>query len=166
MSQKTDMTETKKQRARIPPGVVPGDPMKIMLQLVAGAFLALFAGLWIWIAWKVWRFDSNGGTEALEFSDAIVATAGIVASAVAAGTAAVLGIEIQRRSGRLSARVNSAVASSPLLFAGVVAYIVVGGLNLVVWLGNSDAAPDMVGTFALGALGWLAGAFASVFSAD
>ena len=44
--------------------------------------------------------------------------------------------------------------------------IVVGGLNLVVWLGNSDAAPDMVGTFALGALGWLAGAFASVFSAD
>src|SRR6266508_4210125 len=160
MSQKTDMTETKKQRERIPPVVVPGDPMKIMLQLVAGAFLALFAGLWIWIAWKVWRFDSNGGTEALEFSD------GIVASAVAAGTAAVLGIEIQRRSGRLSARVNSAVASSPLLFAGVVAYIVVGGLNLVVWLGNSDAAPDMVGTFALGALGWLAGAFASVFSAD
>src|SRR6266511_2588701 len=157
MSQKTDMTETKKQRARIPPVVVPGDPMKIMLQLVAGAFLALFAGLWIWIAWKVWRFDSNGGTEALEFSDAIVATAGIVA---------VLGIEIQRRSGRLSARVNSAVASSPLLFAGVVAYIVVGGLNLVVWLGNSDAAPDMVGTFALGALGWLAGAFASVLSAD
>jgi len=81
-------------------------------------------------------------------------------------TAAVLGIEIQRQRGRLSARVNSAVASSPLLFAGVVAYIVVGGLNLVVWLGNSDAAPDMVGTFALGALGWLAGAFASVFSAD
>jgi hypothetical protein len=67
MSQKTDMTETKKQRARIPPVVMPGDPMKIMLQLVAGAFLALFAGLWIWIAWKVWRFDSNGCTEPWSF---------------------------------------------------------------------------------------------------
>jgi hypothetical protein len=32
-----------------------------------------------------------------------------------------------------------------------------------VWIADSPTAPDFLGAFALGVLGWLAGAFASVF---
>ena len=70
--------------------------MKSLLGVLALAFLALFAGIWIWIGWKLWHFSGTPHHPKLDFSDAVVTVAGFVASAVGAGTASVLGIEIQK----------------------------------------------------------------------
>jgi hypothetical protein len=140
--------------------------MRWLLQALALAFLALFAGLWIWIGWELWHFDPTKEHPKLDFSDAVVTVAGFVAAGVAAGTASILGIEIQKvttSSQTMAARVSKAATTSALLVAGILVYAAVGGFNLVVWLAHSDQAPDMIGAFALGALGWLAGAFSAVF---
>jgi len=63
----------------------------------------------------------------------------------------------------MAARVGQAATTSALLVIGILAYAAVGGFNLIVWLAHSDRAPDMIGAFSLGALGWLGGAFSSVF---
>ncbi|HEX9967197.1 MAG TPA: hypothetical protein VGB06_04580, partial [Solirubrobacterales bacterium] len=106
----------------------------------------------------------------VSFSEAQAAIAGFLASVVAAGTAAVLGIEVQKPVEGVAqptavARLRNAVTKSDLLVAGIVVYAVVGVLILLVWFFDSNEAPEMVGTFALGALGWLAGAFSAVFAA-
>jgi len=36
---------------------------------------------------------------------------------------------------------------------------------IIAWLAKGDASPEVVQSFALGALAWCAGAFASVFTA-
>jgi hypothetical protein len=140
--------------------------MKWLLGILSFAFLALFAGIWGWIAWDVWHFTASPGHPKDEFSDAVVTVAGFVASAIGAGTASVLGIEIQKVEGAdktIGARVGEAAAKSALLVFGILVYAAVGGFVLVVWLGHSEQAPDMIGAFALGLLGWLGGAFAAVF---
>jgi hypothetical protein len=63
----------------------------------------------------------------------------------------------------LAAAVSQAATSSALLVFGILLYASVGVFVLLVWLGHSEQAPDMIGAFSLGALGWLAGAFSAVF---
>ncbi len=94
--------------------------------------------------------------------------AGFLASAVGAGTASVLGIEIQKAPNdqSLGAQVNHAMSQSGLLTFGILLYAAVGIFVLLVWVFNSTEAPDMIGAFSLGVLGWLAGAFAAVFRKD
>jgi hypothetical protein len=145
-----------------------GDPKRI-LPLLAGLFLAMFAGMWIWIGVEILLFDPSEATPTLTFSQAEVTVAGFLASAVGAGTASVLGIEIQKAgetAGAISGRVAAAIAGAPLLIVGLGLYALVGVFVLAAWVFNSEIAPDMAGAFSLGVLGWFGGAFAAVFRAD
>jgi hypothetical protein len=139
--------------------------MKWILQALSLLVLGLFAGIWLYIGWEVWHYEPTPEHPEIAFSDAVVTVAGFMAAAVGAGTASVLGIEIQKaESGTtLGTAVNAAATASALLTGGILLYAAVGVFVLVAWLGHSDVAPDMVNAFALGVLGWLAGAFAAVF---
>jgi len=117
--------------------------------------------------WKLWKFDPSTAVPKLEFSEAVAGVAGLVSSAVAAATAGVLGIEIQKgRAAGGTATLMAAVKASTFLKIGVLTYLIVGLVNLLVWLGNSSVAPEMIGAFALGALGWMGGAFSAVFNSS
>src|SRR5690349_17127613 len=68
----------------IPPGVADmtngASPFAWVLRLLALLFLALFAGVWLWVAWKRHRFTPSTAAPMVEFSDAVASTAGLVAS--------------------------------------------------------------------------------------
>lgn len=144
---------------------MPRDKKDWLLGGIAATVLALFSAVWLWIGFKMLGFDASASTPTLTFTEAQVTVAGFLASAVGAGTASVLGIEIQKKSAEstVARQVTKAATSSWLLVAGIVLYVLVGGFVLVVWFFESDIAPDMVSAFSLGVLGWLAGAFAAVF---
>jgi hypothetical protein len=137
-----------------------------LLQWLAAAVLLLFALFWIWIGVKTLRFDPTDGSPVLQINDKIVTVAGLLASGVGAGTASVLGIEIQKAAATgktMAAQVNAAAQSSGLLITGILVYAGVGTFVLLVWAFTTAPSPDMVSAFSLGVLGWLAGAFAAVF---
>jgi hypothetical protein len=141
--------------------------MKLVLNVLAGMLLLLFAGVWIVMAVKLLQYDATPAKPKVDYTDALVTVAGFMSSAVAAGTASVLGIEIQKVNGgetqSLASTVNTAARSSSFLVAGILLYALVGAFVLVVWLFKSAEAPDLISAFSLGVLGWLAGAFAAVF---
>jgi hypothetical protein len=140
----------------------------LLRKIVATAFLAGFVGIWIWIAVKLFQFEPTDETPKLVLSTAFATVSGVLSSTVGAGTAAVLGIEVQKiRQGGATLRrsVGEGATASPLIIAGVCSYIVVGGLLIVAWLMNDTVSPDAVQSFAIGTLGWMAGAFVSVFAA-
>lgn len=149
---------------------MPNEIKRGFLSALAGLVLLLFAVIWIWIGFKLLFFSGSTTTPILSFSDAQVTVAGFLASAVGAGTASVLGIEIQKVKqedrASLGARVSKAATSSWLLVIGIALYALVGVFVLLVWFFNSEAAPEVISAFSLGVLGWLAGAFAAVFAAD
>ena len=107
----------------------------------------------------------------LEIDARVVEVAGFLAATVAAGTAAFLGIEIQKRPPGVSftdwLKTAHAVRAA-LLAAGVLAYLGIGALLFALWLTEPDAEaiPDFVGAFAWGFLGWAAGAFTAVFASE
>jgi hypothetical protein len=139
------------------------------LKLVASTFLALFSGVWIFIGVKLMMFDPTAEQPTVEYTTAIATTAGFLAATVASITAAILGIEVQRaqttQTEPLVSATRTAFAASTMLWIGALTYLAVGLFVLVVWLIRSDQAADMVETFALGLLGWLAGGFSSLFRA-
>jgi hypothetical protein len=140
--------------------------MKKITTVIALTFLLGFAVLWLGIDLKLWRFTPDPAHPKLDLSTPVVSTAGLLASTVGAGTAAVLGITISKLATgptSLSSKVNRAVGESPLLAFGVLLYFFVGVATLGVWLLNPDEAPQVIETFALGGLGWGVGAFSSVF---
>jgi len=139
--------------------------MRSILQLLSVLVLALFASIWIWIGIKLLSFHPSRQTPVLTFTEPQVTVAGFLASAVGAGTASILGIEIQKVNGQntLVAQVNQAATNSGLLTFGILLYAAVGIFVLMVWVFSSNASPDMVGAFSLGVLGWLGGALAAVF---
>lgn len=147
----------------------------VLRKIVAGVFLAGFVGIWLWITIKVFRFDPTIETPQLVLSSSFAAISGALSGTVAAGTAAVLGIEVQKRrsvkrTGAAATSTGAALAeaatASPLIIAGVCAYFLVGLLLIIAWLVKGDAAPDAVQSFAVGSLGWMGGAFVAVFAAD
>ncbi len=141
---------------------------KLILNLLSSLLLLLFVAMWLWIGLKLLFFDPTDQTPILTFTEAQVTVAGFLAATVGAGTASVLGIEIQKANSdqSVAARVGEAATSSWLLIVGIALYAAVGVFVLAVWVFNSEVAPDMIGSFSLGILGWLAGAFAAVFRAD
>lgn len=138
--------------------------MNRILQGLSFLVLLLFAGIWIWIGFALLKFHPTADHPIRLFTGAQTTVAGFLSSAVGAGTASILGIEIQKATSMtLAAQVNEAAQSSKLLSFGILLYAAVGVFVLLVWLSKSDAASDIVGAFALGILGWLGGAFAAVF---
>jgi TRAP-type C4-dicarboxylate transport system permease small subunit len=148
---------------------MPEPIRKHLLEGLAAVVLLLFAAVWGWIGFELLTFDSSKTEPTLSFTDFQLGVAGFLASAVGAGTASVLGFEIQNvqknGSGQqsLGGRVSKAAGSSGLLVAGIIVYVVVGVAVASVFFFRSDVAPDMVNTFSMGILGWLAGAFSAVF---
>lgn len=139
--------------------------MNRILQTLSLLVLFLFGVIWGWIGIRLLTFHPSAQTPTLDLSDRMVTVAGFLASAVGAGTASVLGIEIQKVGGTASmaSQVNAAAKSSWLLVLGILLYALIGVFVLLVWLFTSTEPPDMVGAFSLGVLGWLAGALAAVF---
>ncbi|MGV9713229.1 hypothetical protein ACWDTI_21480 [Gordonia sp. NPDC003424] len=148
--------------------------MSRVVQILASLVLILFAAVWIWIGFKMLAFHPTSSEPKIQFADAQVMIAGFLSSAVGAGTASVLGIEIQKapttgatgQAETVAVRIGHAAQDSWMLFAGIAAYAVVGIFVLLVYFAKSSEANDMISAFALGVLGWLAGAFAAVFRAD
>ena len=138
--------------------------MEGILKIIAGTFLLLFAGIWLYVAKEIWQFDATDTEPVREFSEGFASVAGLVAGAVAGATAAVLGIEIQKARGAGGGgTLARAVGGSWLLKAGVLVYFFTGVITLVAWLKDTEVAPEMVATFVLGVIGWMSGAFAAVF---
>jgi TRAP-type C4-dicarboxylate transport system permease small subunit len=141
------------------------------VEVLAGAFLLLFAGVWGWIGFELWNFTATKEEPTLTFDEVQLGFAGFLASAVGAGTASVLGFEIQKKPDApvteesLGTRVAKASSDSPLLPIGGFVYLVVGIAVASGFFFRSDIAPEVVSTFSWGVLGWLAGAFAAVFKA-
>jgi len=143
-----------------------------ILEVAAGTVLALFAGVWGWIAVELLLFDATPKEPTLSLDEVQLLFAGFFASAVGAGTASVLGFEIQNiprdnqpNPTTIAGRINEAARTSSLLTTGVLVYLLVGIFVAGVFFFRSDVAPDMVDTFAMGVLGWLGGAFSAVFRA-
>ena len=144
--------------------------LKYILPLLAAAYVLLFAAVWIALAVQLASFTPTPGQPTLKIDTALLTTAGFLATSVGAGTAAVLGIEIQKVKQNspnisLAQSGSKAVANDALLAFGVLAYAAVGLVVLLVWLFNSKESPEIIQTFGLGFLGWFAGAFAGVYKA-
>jgi hypothetical protein len=141
--------------------------MSRLLQLLALLLLLLFAGIWVWVGIRVLQFHPTIPGQKVSFTEAQVTVAGFLASAVGAGTASVLGIEVQKVDRELgqsiAVQIGQATKGSLMLTVGILTYALVGIFVLVVWLAKSDITTDMVSAFALGVLGWLGGSFAAVF---
>lgn len=73
-----------------------------LVSLIALAFLAAFVGVWGWIAVELWRFEPSDAVPTLDLEAKVVEVAGFLAATVGAGTAAFLGIEIQKRPDAMS----------------------------------------------------------------
>ena len=130
-------------------------------------FVAGFAAVWIYIGIKVLQFTPTTTQKTYDLDTTRAALAGFLASAVAAGTAAVLGIKIQQvktaaPDASIAARVAGKVVDSAVLLTSVVVYAGVGIFVIAVWWTHGDVSPDFVRTFALGVFGWLAGCFAGM----
>lgn len=141
--------------------------MSRILQLLALLVLLLFAGIWVWVGVRILQFHPTSPGQKVTFTNAQVMVAGFLSSAVGAGTASVLGIEVQKVSAEqgqsIAVQVGQATKGSLMLSIGILVYALVGTFVLLVWLAKSDSATDMVSAFALGVLGWLGGSFAAVF---
>lgn len=140
-----------------------------LLAVIAGAYLALFTGVWIWIGVKLLLFDPErgaGGEAALMSLGTLQATvAGFLATSVSSLAAGMMGVEFQRAQTtadtRIASRAEAAFAGSKILSACVVNYLIVGGFVLICALARENQAPDMVKTFAISTMGFLAGGLAS-----
>jgi hypothetical protein len=128
------------------------------------------------IAFRTATFEATTAKPRFEVSSLIGSVAGFLATSVATGTAAALGIAIATvrlaafqagavESSRLGAAGRSVLSTRRWLAAGCYIYIVVGIVVFLVFLTCESKAPGMMSTFALSVLGWLAGAFAAAFKA-
>ena len=142
---------------------------KALLPILSLLVLGLFAWVWGSIAIDLFQYEPTDEKPTLDLSTGRVVVGGFLASAVGAGTAAVLGIEIKGAMDSdtaFAAALAQGLANSLLLVAGVLVYAGIGALVVVAFVEHSEAAPDVVEAFSLGALGWLGGAFAAVFKAS
>jgi hypothetical protein len=137
--------------------------MQWLVRLFALIFVGLYAAIWIWIGLKLIHFDPTPEKKTLDLSNDLVSFAGFLSATVAAGTAAVLGIEIKNAGGNGLQRIANGAKASTLLICGIVVYAGVGLFVIFAWIGHTEEAPDMIRAFSFGVVGWLAGAFSAVF---
>jgi hypothetical protein len=144
-----------------------GVKVSTVLAFLALLSLAIFAALWGWIAYEVWTFTPSPGHATYEVGDNLVSFASLFGTTVAVGTAAVLGIDIQKlkNKNRLTIKAGFDGTLSPLIALGVFTYAIVGAVVLIAWLTNQDITPDVVTAFAMTFAGWILGGFAAVFRA-
>lgn len=159
--------------------------LKNIVYQAAAVFVAVFAIIWLWVCWKVISYSPTRAMPRLEIGSSLGLVAGFLATTVATGTATVLGIEIAKiqettvlkssdgstlmsaagtpRRLDLRAALMRGLTRNNLIAAGCYAYLIVGVIVLLVFILNEDKAPGMMSTFALSAVGWIAGAFSATF---
>ncbi|MHC1563156.1 hypothetical protein ACR9E3_29700 [Actinomycetospora sp. C-140] len=131
----------------------------------AALLLVLFAAAWTYVGVRLIAYAPTPQFPALDLPEAQVTVAGLLATAVGAGTASVLGIEVakQQNTQTVAVQASGAVSQNPLLGIGVVIYAAVGCFILGVYWFTSEKTPDFIAAFALGFLGWLAATFTAVY---
>jgi hypothetical protein len=147
---------------------VPLPPVTIdrLRQIIAAVFIGLFVIVWVWIAVKTFLFHATPTKPKLVLGTGFVSISGALAGSVAAGTAAVLGVKVQQfKAAGVNLRGGVGTVLSPLIVAGVLAYLAIGLLLVGAWLVKGDASPEIVQSFSLGATTWCAAAFGAVFVA-
>jgi hypothetical protein len=139
--------------------------MQWLVRLFALVFIGLYAAVWIWIGLKLRDFTPTPTKSTLDLPNDWVSFAGFLSSTVAAGTAAVLGIEIkgQGGSGHIATRAFKAALASALLLVGILVYVGVGLFVVYEWLRHTEEAPDLIRAFSFGVAGWLAGCYVAIF---
>jgi hypothetical protein len=140
-----------------------GVKVSTVVGVLAVLSLAIFAALWLWIAVDLMRFNPTPGHPTYDVGDNLIALASLFGTTVAVGTAAVLGIEIQKLK-QLGTLTTTGVLS-PLIAAGVFTYAAVGAAVLGAWLANQSVSPDVVKAFSMTFAGWILGGFAAIFRA-
>jgi hypothetical protein len=145
-------------------------------RLIATVFILLFLILWGALLVDVFTFDPTPSDPQVVLTDAQQTILAFLATTLATGTAAVLGITIvndtsQRNTTtgtfRTQARASWAVITeSSILWLGIAAYLVVGVLVLLAWYFKGSVSPEPIATFGASVLGWGAGAVAAVFKAS
>lgn len=136
--------------------------------------LAIYALVWVWLSVSTWQYVATETAPTLPVSAANASLAGLLATAVATGSANVLGFKLPENDvqtygqlslgGRLSSALRSMFSVSVLLTAGCVCYIVVGTLVLVTYVFNQAESPGIIAGFGLAIVAWFVAAFTSVFS--
>jgi hypothetical protein len=135
---------------------------------LAAVFLGLFALLWLDIARDLRDFEPTDSQPKFELSDNRTRSAGFLAASVGAATAAALGIVVLKvkTNNTLGATANALAKASkeaPLVAISVLVYALVGAALFWVYQDQpNDVAPEAVGTFAWGFLGWLGAIFYSI----
>lgn len=151
----------------------PDDPLKRVIFRAAAFFVLVFAVLWLGICIATLSFNPTEDEPRMTLDQPVALVAGFAATAVATGTAAVLGIKVEEiraafgaASGESPTRtraVGQALGDKSWLARGCYLYLAVGVVVLAVYLLENDTAPEAMATFALSAFGWMAGAFSAAF---
>ena len=163
-----------------PPPAPPGSNTgtRYLLKVIAGTVLVLFAGIWGFICYQIltpFTIPTDAVPTRVVLSDAVVTTAGFLATTVGTATAAILGITVaqvktgtgqgdsdQQQAGSLATQAANKVGDDKMLVFAVALYFAVGIMILVTWLIRPESSPELVQTFALSILGWAGGATTSV----
>lgn len=154
------------------------NPLQKVVYVGAAIFVALFAVWWLVICGQTYWYDPSQAEPRLEVSDFVSVVAGFLATSVAAGTATVLGITIQEIREKSRSLATTEVPSrrdafrqtltnpTTWLARGCYVYMFVGLVVLFIYAFFNKRAPEMMSTFALSALGWIAGCFSATFKAS
>jgi len=152
---------------------------KGLTALIALTFVGLFVFFWADVLVDIPGFEPTDEMPRLVLTDAQKTILSVLSTAVATGTAAVLGITIvQEQQMALAAQdadaskakvlwatIKQVLTTAVVLWIGILAYLIIGVLVVVTWYNNSTIAPEVVATFGASVLGWGAGAIAAVFKA-
>jgi len=152
---------------------------KGLTALIALTFVGLFVFFWADVLVDIRGFEPTDEMPRLVLTDAQKTILSVLSTAVATGTAAVLGITIvQEQQMALAAQdadaskakvlwatIKQVLTTAVVLWIGILAYLIIGVLVVVTWYNNSTIAPEVVATFGASVLGWGAGAIAAVFKA-
>lgn len=143
--------------------------MRQVIKVAGLIFTGLFLLFWGVLSWQV----LSSKTE-VEVGTLVNVISGTLAVTVASSTAAWLGIEIQKMGDDFKAtlgpggsvpswgkRAWAVLTRGDVVTFACWAYMVVAVIVLLLAAFKPTAAPEMYETFALSALGWLAGAFAA-----
>jgi hypothetical protein len=155
---------------------------KGLTALIALTFVGLFVYFWSDVLLDIRDFKPTAQSPRLVLTDGQKTILSVLSTAVATGTAAVLGITIvQERQVQLRVLAEGGTPSkgkvawetfkqvfttAAVLWIGILAYLIIGVLVVVAWYNESAVAPEVVATFGASVLGWGAGAIAAVFKAS
>ncbi len=154
-----------------------------LFNIIAAVFLALFVIVWAAVLLQVGFWVPDGTSAAPRLNNAVVCAAGVLSTSLSSLTASALGFtisEVRKEQGAGGSAGKDKGADKPAalntgdvtarlsgrIVAAVMVYLVIGLLNLAVWLAKGPASTDLVNAFSLSILGWIIGAAGVVFQTE